>query len=335
MDNDECGDKNGGCDQVCTNLPGGHECSCLPGYLLTGDSTCEDADECLIDNGGCSQTQLCVNTPGSILCSCMPGMKTTDTGCEDVNECSQSNGGCDQLCNNKEGSHTCECNNGYHLLQDRRTCGDINECSKDNGGCSHNCENTDGGRTCSCPAGWTLAHGGYKCKQVERSCPALKRPKFGYFKCTSRRRQSGYVMGSKCRLRCRKGYKAAAGVRKKCLPDSSWSGGQGECLPVACPALSAPLHGQVSPKYCSMGTNKILTKCSFECDEGFLQSGSKYASCNDKEEWKYPEGPPHCKANFPPPFIMCPADQTKPLPHGSSSVYVMFSQPKTNVDWFR
>ena len=26
---------------------------------------------------------------------------------------------------------------------------------------------------------------------------------------------------------------------------------------------------------------------------------------------------------------------TKPLPVGSSSVYVMFPQPKTNVDWFR
>ena len=34
-------------------------------------------------------------------------------------------------------------------------------------------------------------------------------------------------------------------------------------------------------------------------------------------------------------FLRCPPDMTKPLPIGSSSVYVMFPQPKTNVDWFR
>ena len=38
---------------------------------------------------------------------------------------------------------------------------------------------------------------------------------------------------------------------------------------------------------------------------------------------------------FPNRFCRCPPDMTKPLPVGSSSVYVMFPQPKTNVDWFR
>ena len=134
---------------------------------------------------------------------------------------------------------------------------------------------------------------------------------------------------------CWKGYKAVAGVRKKCFPDSSWSGGQGQCRPAACYVLSAPVNGHVTPQSCSMGTNKIMTKCSFQCDQGFSQSGSRLASCKEMEEWEYPDGPPQCKSNFPPPFIICPPDQTKPLPHGSSSVYVMFSQPKTNVNWFR
>ena len=61
----------------------------------------------------------------------------------------------------------------------------------------------------------------------------------------------------------------------------------------------------------------------------------RYAKCGGKEDWKFLDGRPSCEANFPPPFIMCPPDQTKPLPRGSSSVYVMFPQPKTNVDWFR
>ena len=49
VDHDECAEDNGGCNQVCSNLPGDHECSCLPGYKLSGDeATCQDTDECLM-----------------------------------------------------------------------------------------------------------------------------------------------------------------------------------------------------------------------------------------------------------------------------------------------
>ena len=38
----ECADNNGGCEEICTDLPGGHSCSCRPGYrLLASDrSSC-------------------------------------------------------------------------------------------------------------------------------------------------------------------------------------------------------------------------------------------------------------------------------------------------------
>ena len=175
------------------------------------------------------------------------------------------------------------------------------------------------------------------CKQVERFCPALKRPKHGYFKCTTQRRKAGYAMGSKCRMRCRKGYKSVGVVRKKCLPGSvSWSGGGGgSCQPIVCPVLTAPTHGQVLPQSCSSLPSPVSTVCGLQCGQGSVLSGSAQASCGHKGEWQYPDGPTQCKASFPPPFIMCPPDQTKPLPPGSSSAYVLFSQPKTNVDWFR
>ena len=49
-----------------------------------------------------------------------------------------------------------------------------------------------------------------------------------------------------------------------------------------------------------------------------------------------PPPPPSCQQpHYPPPFILCPPDLVKPLPPGSASVYVMLTQPKTNVDWFR
>jgi len=107
------------------------------------------------------------------------------------------------------------------------------------------------------------------------------------------------------------------------------------CQPVLCPKLSPPSNGLITPSTCSEGPSKGRTRCSFSCQEGFIQSGSQHATCSHKAQWELPSGPPNCQANFPPPFILCPPDITKPLPQGASSVYVMFSQPKTNVDWFR
>ena len=41
-DIDECHDENGGCYQICENLPGSHNCSCYTGYKLSSDKrTCE------------------------------------------------------------------------------------------------------------------------------------------------------------------------------------------------------------------------------------------------------------------------------------------------------
>ena len=60
----------------------------------------------------------------------------------------------------------------------------------------------------------------------------------------------------------------------------------------------------------------------------------RHAVCG-RNSWRYNGDNPICKSDLPPPFIMCPPDQIKALPPGSASVYVMFPQPKTNVDWFR
>lgn len=37
-DTDECAERNGGCHQICTNLPGSYECSCNSGYQKGEDS---------------------------------------------------------------------------------------------------------------------------------------------------------------------------------------------------------------------------------------------------------------------------------------------------------
>ncbi|XP_046583534.1 low-density lipoprotein receptor-related protein 4-like isoform X2 [Haliotis rubra] len=71
---DACSNNNGGCEQICVNLPGNtSKCGCNPGYSLTNNSqtVCTDIDECK-DNpirGTCSQ--ICRNTKGSYKCECV------------------------------------------------------------------------------------------------------------------------------------------------------------------------------------------------------------------------------------------------------------------------
>ena len=59
-------------EEVTTNLP---RESCAEGFRLE-EERCEDVDECLIDNNGCSHQ--CVNTPGSAHCQCPEGWILSD-----------------------------------------------------------------------------------------------------------------------------------------------------------------------------------------------------------------------------------------------------------------
>ena len=70
-----------------------------------------DYDECLNDNGGCTDT--CTNLVGSYTCSCLtPGytLSRDNKTCVDLDECSTTSGhNCtaSQTCVNTMGSHLC------------------------------------------------------------------------------------------------------------------------------------------------------------------------------------------------------------------------------------
>ncbi|XP_074155921.1 vitamin K-dependent protein S isoform X2 [Sminthopsis crassicaudata] len=90
-DINECEDPSyikGGCNQICTNLPGTYRCSCESGfYLLSDKKDCRDVDECA--ENICAQ--LCVNHPGGYSCYCdgKKGFRLTQDqkNCETVPLC--------------------------------------------------------------------------------------------------------------------------------------------------------------------------------------------------------------------------------------------------------
>ena len=156
--------------------------------------------------------------------------------------------------------------------------------------------------------------------------------------------RAGYSLGSRCRLRCRPGYRPDLGpglsLRKLCLANATWTGGHGTCAPAParCPPLAVPEHGAVTPASCAAGESAAGSSCTVSCRAGYTLAGGGTAVCGPARQWSYgpAPAPPSCRAPaYPPPFILCPPDMVKPLPPGSSSVYVMFPQPKTNVDWSR
>ncbi|XP_036880672.2 growth arrest-specific protein 6 isoform X1 [Manis javanica] len=128
-DVNECGQQNGGCNQICYNKPGSFHCACYSGYVLSPDSrTCQDIDEC-VDTGACGEAR-CRNLPGSYSCLCDAGyaFSPRERACQDVDECAESR--CEQACVNSPGSYSCHCNGrgGLKLSQDMNTCEDILPC---------------------------------------------------------------------------------------------------------------------------------------------------------------------------------------------------------------
>ncbi|EDO44398.1 predicted protein [Nematostella vectensis] len=171
VDIDECAGHfgKGDCDHKCNNTAGSFKCSCHHGYALTDDGlTCQDIDECAVDNGGCHQK--CVNSPGNFSCACHDGYITagrngSDFICDDIDECASGIHQCEEgaTCVNTPGNYSCLCPQGYR--SDWNKCVDIDECKQRM--CEKECVNTEGSYFCFCPPGYQLTDDKRHCQDVD------------------------------------------------------------------------------------------------------------------------------------------------------------------------
>uniref|UniRef100_A0A3B3I4Y9 Matrilin 2 n=1 Tax=Oryzias latipes TaxID=8090 RepID=A0A3B3I4Y9_ORYLA len=117
---DMCAEVDHGCEQICANLPDGHECRCRPGYELTVDGkTCNRIDYCDLGIHGCEHS--CISLPDCV-CKCRKGYTLRPDGKTCVDVCQTLEHGCEHQCVANGSSYMCKCFEGFILAEDKRSC---------------------------------------------------------------------------------------------------------------------------------------------------------------------------------------------------------------------
>eukprot|EP00794_Sanderia_malayensis_P006970 gene6970-7755_t len=275
----------GTCSHGCEDLDGGYRCFCPKGYnLATDGKTCQDINECQIQNGGCSHS--CQNSPGDYRCSCRAGYKLSGKLlCVDIDEC-QGNHQCSQDCDNTLGSYQCSCRTGYTLKSDGKSCDQTN--------CPYvpNIANGQVTRTTlkvsySCNSGHKISgstvrecHPDGQWSGVQPTCTRVT--------CTNLKGEtaivtvSGNSYGSVARFSCRSSYRLFGSSSRTCSQSGEWSNTQPRCARSSCPVLQNPLHGKILGLGSSVGS-VVRVKCNM--GYRLVQSNLELRTCQSNGQW--------------------------------------------------
>ena len=64
---------------------------------------------------------------------------------------------------------------------------------------------------------------------IQGICQSIPRPQHGYMRCTRKKINGKFPSGTKCKLKCRKGYEPSGYMRKKCTEIGMWMGTDATC----------------------------------------------------------------------------------------------------------
>ncbi|XP_058537778.1 cubilin isoform X1 [Neofelis nebulosa] len=175
LDIDECSLQPAPCSTLaqCFNTPGSFYCGACPTGWQGNGYSCQDINECDINNGGCSVVPpvTCVNTFGSYHCqACPPGYQGNGRVCTLVNVCLVDNGGCHPhaSCSSVLGSlPLCTClpgytGNGYGP----NGCVQLSNICLNRPCLNGQCIETVSGYLCKCESGWA----GINCTENINEC---------------------------------------------------------------------------------------------------------------------------------------------------------------------
>ncbi|XP_015101216.2 sushi repeat-containing protein SRPX isoform X2 [Vicugna pacos] len=151
-------------------------------------------------------------------------------------------------------------------------------------------------------------------------CSPIK-VKYGDVYC--RAPQGGYyktALGTRCDIRCRKGYELHGSSQLICQSNKRWSD-KVICKQKRCPTLAMPANGGFK---CVDGAY-FNSRCEYYCSPGYTLKGERTVTCMDNKAWS---GRPASCVDMEPPRIKCPSVKERIAEPNKLTVRVSWETPE-------
>ncbi|XP_015219645.1 sushi repeat-containing protein SRPX isoform X2 [Lepisosteus oculatus] len=128
------------------------------------------------------------------------------------------------------------------------------------------------------------------------------------------------VMGTRCKIGCKKGYEVVGHPEIICMANKRWSGNYA-CREIRCPKLTMPANGGYK---CSDGSY-FNSRCEFFCSPGYQLKGDRMVMCMSNKAWT---GRHTSCVDVEPPTIKCPSVKEKTAEPGKLTARVHWDTPE-------
>ncbi|XP_056898906.1 sushi repeat-containing protein SRPX2 [Takifugu flavidus] len=127
------------------------------------------------------------------------------------------------------------------------------------------------------------------------------------------------TLGTRCEMKCDRGYRLLGRSSIRCLPTRRWSG-TAFCRKMRCRVLHLIPHGRYT---CTRGF-EVDSRCDFTCSPGYRFEGEHSRTCLSGGSWSGAQ--PVC-TDMDPPRIKCPPSRLKAAEPGKLTAVVTWDPP--------